>query len=86
MIKKKHELVSKGPYNIIRHPQYLCQIILDLGATAATLGYVVGLLTLIEIPIYIMRASVEDKLLAKYFVEKFSDYKKKSGFMIPFIG
>jgi protein-S-isoprenylcysteine O-methyltransferase Ste14 len=86
MIKKKHELITKGPYNIIRHPQYLCQIILDLGATAATLGYVVGLLALIEIPIYIMRASVEDKLLAKYFVEKFSDYKKKSGFMIPFIG
>jgi len=86
MIKKKHELVTKGPFKIIRHPQYVCQIILDLGATAATLGYVVGLLALIEIPIYIMRASVEDKLLAKYFVEKFSDYKKKSGFMIPFIG
>jgi len=41
MIKKKHELISKGPYNIIRHPQYLCQILLDLGATAATFGYVV---------------------------------------------
>ncbi|HEY6435109.1 MAG TPA: isoprenylcysteine carboxylmethyltransferase family protein [Ignavibacteriaceae bacterium] len=86
MIKKKHELVTKGPFKIIRHPQYVCQIILDLGATAATLGYAVGLLAIIEIPIYIMRASVEDKLLAKYFAEKFSDYKKKSGFMIPFIG
>ena len=86
MIKKKHELVTKGPFKLIRHPQYMCQILLDLGATAATLGYVVGLLALIEIPIYIMRASVEDKLLYKYFAEKFSDYKKKSGFMIPFIG
>lgn len=86
MIKKKHELVTKGPFKIIRHPQYACQIILDLGATAATLGYIVGLIAIIEIPIYIMRASVEEKLLAKYFTEKFSDYKKKSGFMIPFIG
>jgi protein-S-isoprenylcysteine O-methyltransferase Ste14 len=86
MIKKKHELVSKGPYNIIRHPQYLCQILLDLGAAAATFGVVVGIFALIEIPIYIMRASVEDKLLYKHFAEKFSDYKKKSGFMIPFIG
>jgi len=86
MIKKNHELVTKGPFKIIRHPQYLCQILLDLGATAATFGYIVGLLALIEIPIYIMRASMEDKLLAKYFAEKFSDYKKKSGFMIPFIG
>ena len=86
MIKKNHELITKGPFTIIRHPQYLCQILLDLGATAATLGYIVGFLAIIEIPIYIMRASVEDKLLNKHFAEKFSDYKKKSGFMIPFIG
>lgn len=86
MIKKNHELVTKGPFKVIRHPQYLCQILLDMGATAATFSYIVGFLALIEIPIYIMRASLEDKLLAKYFSEKFSDYKKKSGFMIPFIG
>jgi len=86
MIKKNHELVTKGPFKIIRHPQYLCQILLDLGATAATFSYILGFLALIEIPIYIMRASLEDKLLAKYFTEKFSDYKKKAGFMIPFIG
>jgi protein-S-isoprenylcysteine O-methyltransferase Ste14 len=86
MIKKNHELVTTGPFKLIRHPQYLCQILLDLGATAATFSYIVGMFAIIEIPIYIMRASVEDKLLAKYFAEKFSDYKKKSGFMIPFIG
>jgi protein-S-isoprenylcysteine O-methyltransferase Ste14 len=86
MIKKNHELITKGLFKIIRHPQYICQILLNLGATAATFSYIVGFFTLIEIPIYIMRASLEDKLLAKYFTEKFSDYKKKSGFMIPFIG
>jgi protein-S-isoprenylcysteine O-methyltransferase Ste14 len=86
MIKKNHELITKGPFKLIRHPQYLCQILLDIGATAATLSYIVGVFALIEIPIYIMRASMEDKLLAKHFAEKFSEYKKKSGFMIPFIG
>ena len=86
MIKKKHELVTKGPFKLIRHPQYLCQILLDIGAAAATVGYIVGGLALIEIPVYIIRASMEDKLLAKHFAERFSEYKKKSGFMIPFIG
>ena len=86
MIKKNHELIMKGPFKIVRHPQYMCQILLDLGAAAATLSYLVGFLALIEIPIYIMRASAEDKLLSKYFAEKFSEYKKKSGFMFPFIG
>ena len=86
MIKKNHQLVTKGPFRIIRHPQYLCQIILDIGAAVATLSYIVGGFALIEIPIYIMRAVAEDKLLAKHFTESFSEYKKKSGFMIPFIG
>ena len=86
MIKKNHELITKGPFKLVRHPQYLCQILLDIGATAATLSYIVGGFALIEIPIYLMRASMEDKLLAKHFAEKFSEYKKKSGFMIPFIG
>ena len=86
MIKKNQELIMKGPFKIIRHPQYMCQILLDLGAAAATLSYLVGFLALIEIPIYIMRASAEDKLLSKYFAERFSEYKKKSGFMFPFIG
>lgn len=86
MVKKKHELVTKGPFKVIRHPQYFCQILLDLGAAAATLSYIVGGLALIEIPIYIMRASMEDKLLSKHFADEFTAYKKKSGFMIPFIG
>ena len=86
MVKKNHQLVTKGPFKIIRHPQYLCQIILDIGAAVATLSYVVSGLAIIEIPVYIMRAAAEDKLLAKYFTESFSEYKKKSGFMIPFIG
>lgn len=86
MIKKNHDLVTKGPFRFIRHPQYLCQILLDVGATLATLSYIVGGFAIIEIPLYIMRASLEDKLLEKHFREKFSEYKKKSGFMIPFIG
>jgi len=67
MIKKNHQLVTKGPFRFVRHPQYLCQILVDLGAAAGTLSFIVGGFWLIEIPIYIMRASVEDKLLAKYF-------------------
>ena len=86
MIKKDHQLVTKGPFKIIRHPQYLSQILLDLGASAATLSYLVFALTIIEIPFIIMRAIVEEKMMEKYFGNSFSEYKKKSGFIIPFIG
>ena len=86
IIKKDHQLITTGPFSYIRHPQYFSQILINIGGTAATISYVLGVLTLVEIPIYIMRALLEDKLLAKYFADQFSAYKKKSGFMIPFIG
>ncbi len=86
MIKKDQQLITRGPFKIIRHPQYLSQILLDLGASAATLSYLVFALTIIEIPFIIMRAIVEEKMMEKHFGNSFSEYKKKSGFIIPFIG
>ncbi|MBT8378900.1 MAG: isoprenylcysteine carboxylmethyltransferase family protein [Ignavibacteria bacterium] len=86
IIKKKHELITKGPFKVIRHPQYFCQILVDIGGAMATLSYILSGFALIEIPIYIMRASMEDKLLSKHFGDKFAHYKKKSGFFLPFIG
>jgi protein-S-isoprenylcysteine O-methyltransferase Ste14 len=86
LIKKNHQLVFSGPFKIIRHPQYMSQILIDLGGAAATLSYIAAPLALIQIPIILLRASVEDKLLAKHFGDEFRSYKKKSGFVLPFIG
>jgi len=86
LIKKDHQLVKKGPFRIVRHPQYLSQILIDLGGAAATLSFIVAPLAIVQIPFIIMRASLEDKLLAKYFTDEFMLYKKKSGFIFPFIG
>lgn len=86
LIKKNHQLITKGPFRFLRHPQYFSQVLIDLGGAAATLSFIVAPLALIEIPFLIMRASLEDKLLQKHFGDEFSTYKKKSGFFIPFIG
>jgi len=86
LIYRSHNLVTSGPFKFIRHPQYLSQIIIDIAGGIASLGYIVILIALIEIPFLIMRAKLEEKLLLKYFKEVFINYKKKSGFMIPFIG
>jgi len=86
LIKKNHQLVTKGPFRIIRHPQYMSQILLDLGGAAATLSYIVAPIAVIQILFILLRASVEDKLMAKHFGNEFSSYKKKSGFVLPFIG
>lgn len=86
VIKRNHQLVTTGIYSVIRHPQYLSQMLLDIGSGLAVMSYIVLPLAIIEIPILIMRAALEDKLHNKYFREKFTAYKKKSGFFFPFIG
>lgn len=87
VILKEHQLHTTGIYKFIRHPQYISQVISDLGAGVALLSFtVVPIVILFELPLFIMRASAEDKMLQKYFGEKFTAYKKQSGFIIPFIG
>jgi len=60
--------------------------LLDLGAAAATLSFILAPLALIQIPFLFMRASLEDKILEKHFGENFRNYKKQSGMIFPFIG
>ena len=86
LIKKDHQLITSGPFKIIRHPQYISQIFLDIGAAAATMSYIVAPLSIVQIPFILLRASVEDRLLAKHFGDEFKMYKRKSGFVLPFIG
>ncbi len=86
LIQKDHVLVTSGIFGVIRHPQYLSQILMDLGAAAALLSYIVLPIAIIEIPFLVMRAVMEEKLLEKYFKDDYKEYKKKSGFLIPFIG
>jgi len=86
LILRNHSLITSGPFKYIRHPQYFAQILMDIGGGIATLSYIVIIIAILEIPFLIMRALFEEKLLAKHFKEKFSAYKSKSGFMLPFIG
>ncbi len=86
LIHKDHVLVISGIFRFVRHPQYLAQMLMDLGAAAALLSYIVIPFAIIEIPLLVMRAVMEEKLLEKYFKDDYKEYKKKSGFFIPFIG
>lgn len=85
-IKKEHQLVTSGPFKFIRHPQYLSQILIDLGGAMATLSFILAPIAIIQIPFLFMRAAFEDKLLEKHFGESFRSYKKKTGQIFPFIG
>ena len=63
VVMKEHELVEKGLYRFIRHPQYLSQLLSDLGAGVALLSYIVTpVVIFIEIPLFVLRARLEEKI------------------------
>jgi len=87
VIFKKHELQTKGYYKLIRHPQYMSQLLSDIGVGLALMGYlIIPIVLFVELPLFFMRAKIEDDLLLKHFKDKFVEYKKSSGFITPFIG
>lgn len=87
VIKKNHHLITTGFHKKIRHPQYLSQVISDLGLAVALCSYLAfPVVLLVELPLFVLRARKEEELLRDYFSDKFDDYRKKSSFMIPFIG
>lgn len=57
LIFKNHNLITNGFYKYIRHPQYLSQILSDLGVGIAIMGYlIIPMVFLIELPLFILRA------------------------------
>jgi len=86
VIYKNHQLIEKGLYRYIRHPYYLFQILMDIGAVFATLSYLLVPIVVLEIPILIIRGKIEEKLLLKHFPGTFEKYRNHTGFILPFIG
>jgi protein-S-isoprenylcysteine O-methyltransferase Ste14 len=87
IVQKQQKLKTDGIYKRIRHPQYLSQILSDLGAGLAVLSFlVIPFVLFVELPLYVLRAKKEEELLQKHLKDEYSNYKKQSGFMFPFIG
>lgn len=83
-IKKDHELVKTGPYAIVRHPMYAGFLLAILG-TALIVGKPVSFLAfLFAVYGLIKKIQVEEPLLENQLPE-YTEYKKTTKALIPFI-
>ncbi len=81
------QLVTAGPYRIVRHPLYASIIWMFYGAAIAYLNPLAVLETsLIFIPAMIYRSNLEERALAETFGNEYSNYRKNTGRFFPRIG
>ncbi len=83
-IKPDQQLISDGPYSVIRHPIYVANMMMYLGLSLA-LGSIPGLagLGLIVFPRFLAVAKYEERLMADEFGQDYESWKGRTGGFLP---
>jgi len=81
-----HELVTSGPYRVVRHPIYASMLCLLLGMGLLVAPFALLLLaTGVFVAGTEIRVRIEDRLLAGRFGDLFANYRRKVPAYVPFI-
>jgi len=85
-LSSDHELVTSGPYQLVRHPIYTSMLCLLLG-----LGWMIAPLPVLVLSVVVfvagteIRVRVEERLLASHFGDRFREYQSSVPAYIPFL-
>jgi protein-S-isoprenylcysteine O-methyltransferase Ste14 len=81
---KEQVLITSGPYQFIRHPIYTAFILILGSALLISANWFIGLawlgMTVLEVA---SRIGFEESLMLEYFGDRYRDYMKKTGRLLP---
>ena len=84
-IKDDHQLITDGPYALVRHPIYTGLIFGFIGSSIA-LGEIRGLISdILVFVVLLYKLKLEDKWLMEQFGDPYKRYCKKVAALIPFV-
>lgn len=82
-LKEKHELVTSGPYALVRHPIYTGMLVAIFGSSLASpLWFVVFIAAGV---VFVRRIGIEEKLMMKTFPNEYPAYKKRTWALVPWV-
>ena len=84
-IQEGHELVTDGFYRVIRHPSYLGLLLAQFGWDLIFRSAIGVLVTFLLLPPLVARMNSEEALLESEFGERYSDYRRRTWRLLPFL-
>jgi protein-S-isoprenylcysteine O-methyltransferase Ste14 len=84
-VKQDHELISTGPYAIVRHPIYT-GVLLGFIGTALAIGQWRGVLAVVIVFVAFWRKlRLEERWMSETFGEQYRLYRARTKALIPFL-
>ena len=82
-LRERHELVTRGPYHLVRHPMYVGFAVFHIGILMAT-GNIVPIIGDGIFRLLLLRQSLsEERLLAERFGDDYTAYIRSTGRFLP---
>jgi protein-S-isoprenylcysteine O-methyltransferase Ste14 len=82
--KDEPELVTSGPYRLVRHPIYSGIIVAGIGTALALSWLWLPVVALAGI-YFVYSATVEERYLAEQFPDSYAPYKRSTKMLVPFV-
>lgn len=85
-VSESQQIVSRAPYNVIRHPGYLGTLLIVIGAGLSVTNWAVLLAgTFIGVSSRTYRIGAEEKMMKGKFGEEYQNYTERTWRLIPFL-
>jgi protein-S-isoprenylcysteine O-methyltransferase Ste14 len=82
--KDEPELVTSGPYRLVRHPIYSGILVAGVG-TALALNWVWLAAVVLPAVFFIYSATVEERYLTEQFPDEYPAYKRSTKMLVPYV-
>jgi protein-S-isoprenylcysteine O-methyltransferase Ste14 len=82
--KDDPELVTSGPYHLVRHPIYSGILVAGTG-TALALGWTWLIAVLLAGAYFVYSATVEERYMNQLFPDTYPGYKRSTKMLVPFV-
>jgi protein-S-isoprenylcysteine O-methyltransferase Ste14 len=82
--KLEPELVTSGPYRLVRHPIYSGILVAGIG-TAVALGWLWLIVVALAGIYFVYSATVEERYMTEQFPDTYPVYKRTTRMLVPFV-